>query len=272
MAEPEKLSEEDREWLLEMSKEPFTEEDRKLFLEIEIDIKRHPNRYRKAGKWLDEFCNTKDYYLRQKDILSVLTASIAEWQSYKYYSEIYIGDNYWSIKHRIKTLKQIIKEGNEKGEMLPPVHEQFSDVGEFFLKRDRTFVSAEDAKRICLITWLISDIDADETRFSITSFDRLPWLARDGRMRYIATHLLKDKIGRLWLKLAHRAWAKLEAEDELLRLRIEAKAKANSNNSPAETKQGTTSNKKNSKLDFFCKLYEKTLKVFFSAVIEAMKS
>lgn len=41
---------------------------------------------------------------------------------------------------------------------------------------------------------------------------------------------------------------------------------------PAETGQDATSNKKNSKLDFFYKLYEKTLKALFSAVIEAMKS
>ena len=39
----------------------------------------------------------------------------------------------------------------------------------------------------------------------------------------------------------------------------------------AETGQDATSNKKNSKLDFFYKLYEKTLKALFSAVIEAMK-
>ena len=40
----------------------------------------------------------------------------------------------------------------------------------------------------------------------------------------------------------------------------------------AGTEQGTTSNKKNSKRELFYKLYEKTLKAFFSAVIEAMKS
>jgi hypothetical protein len=39
-----------------------------------------------------------------------------------------------------------------------------------------------------------------------------------------------------------------------------------------ETEQDATSNKKNSKLDFFYKLYEKTLKALFSAIIEAMKS
>ena len=40
----------------------------------------------------------------------------------------------------------------------------------------------------------------------------------------------------------------------------------------AETGQDATPDKKNSKLDFFYKIYEKTLKAFFSAVIEAMKS
>ncbi len=38
------------------------------------------------------------------------------------------------------------------------------------------------------------------------------------------------------------------------------------------TEQGTTSNKKNSKRELFYKLYEKTLKALFSAVIDAMKS
>ena len=37
---------------------------------------------------------------------------------------------------------------------------------------------------------------------------------------------------------------------------------------PAETEQDATSDKKNSKLDFFYKIYEKTLKALFSAVIE----
>ena len=41
---------------------------------------------------------------------------------------------------------------------------------------------------------------------------------------------------------------------------------------PPETGQDATSDKKNSKLDFFYNLYEKTLKALFSAVIEAMKS
>jgi len=41
---------------------------------------------------------------------------------------------------------------------------------------------------------------------------------------------------------------------------------------PAETEQDATSDKKNGKFDFLYKLYEKTLKALFSAVIEAMKS
>ncbi len=39
-----------------------------------------------------------------------------------------------------------------------------------------------------------------------------------------------------------------------------------------EPGQGTTSNKKNSKLDFFYKLYERTIKGVVSAIIDAMKS
>ncbi len=64
-----------------------------------------------------------------------------------------------------------------------------------------------------------------------------------------------------------------ECRQALLKLEDEYnKAEKEAENKTVETGQDATSDKKNSKLDFFYKIYEKTLKAFFSAIIEAMKS
>ncbi len=64
-----------------------------------------------------------------------------------------------------------------------------------------------------------------------------------------------------------------ECEQVLLKLEDEYnKAEKEAENKAVEMGKDATSDKKNSKLDFLYNLYEKTLKAFFSAIFDAMKS
>ncbi|MBA7472557.1 hypothetical protein ES707_07888 [subsurface metagenome] len=52
--------------------------DRHLFPKIEVDIKKHPEKYRDAGKWLDEFYDIENFWERRKQELSTLK-NFAKW-------------------------------------------------------------------------------------------------------------------------------------------------------------------------------------------------
>ncbi len=74
-------------------------------------------------------------------------------------------------------------------------------------------VGIEDSQRICLITWLLTDPDADKSDFCLTKFQVWPWRSQKTESRDISVRLYfinsADRIQ--WLALVRTAWAKIEA-------------------------------------------------------------
>lgn len=323
--------------------EQITEEDRQLFLKIEIDIKKQPEKYREAGKWLDGYYSIKNFWLRReaelrslkrltkwgtedekekykieclelmieskvyipidshefvlmmtvgksdaklgrlkqvtnkkvKGLLAVLDLSQEEQEKWVFEhlpvyrdSDLSLGAFAFMLRERmignsspsIETVRKSLERLRE-AEKEPSVHYRFRDAQNALLWEcwAKDFLSTESAKRIFVVTWLFTDQDAEEASLGITKFENWPWnQGLHGRDIVYYETFLKDrgKLGNKWMRLVRTAWAKVEAEKEW----------------PATTGQDVTSDKKNSKLDFFYKIYEKTLKALFSAVIEAMKS
>lgn len=45
-----------------------------FFRKIKVEIRNHPQEYREAGKWLDEYCSVENFWKRQKEYLEELLA------------------------------------------------------------------------------------------------------------------------------------------------------------------------------------------------------
>ncbi|MBA7669822.1 hypothetical protein ES703_77956 [subsurface metagenome] len=52
--------------------EAMTEKDRQLFLEIGADIKKHPEKYREAGKWLNKYYSIENFWQQREEELKML--------------------------------------------------------------------------------------------------------------------------------------------------------------------------------------------------------
>ena len=59
----------------------FTNGDKQLFLEIAADIKNHPDDYREAGKWLDEYCTKETFRTRLEESLNIIKEAGAPFEA-----------------------------------------------------------------------------------------------------------------------------------------------------------------------------------------------
>ena len=262
--------------------EAIAEEDQQLFLQIAIDIKRHSERYRDAGKWLDdEFYDIESFWQRKelhyRYLLGTIAHDVDEFASV-------LGDEYdeeavfWSamieakVFRPISTLRLIcnnkIKELLKKGEDVKSgitlsteceftkvrfldegISKEIEDTLEDLKDLDngvqkkyrlldalndllviRRFVSAENSRRIMLVTWLLTDPDAHKVGLNLTQFENWLWsilcekrqtgleILDWGRCEVFSL-LSENKPS--WIALLRKAWDKIKAEKEY----------------PAETKQ-----------------------------------
>lgn len=96
------------------------EQDQQLFNQIAIDIRKHREKYRKAGNWLDTYC------------------------------EKVIKEQGLPLLNRFTKARQDLKE-------------KYSE---------QSFISRDDALCIILITWLLTDADADKANLKITELEK----------------------------------------------------------------------------------------------------
>jgi hypothetical protein len=138
------------------------DKDRQLFSQIAIDVREHPNRYSRAGKWLDKYCGGKHQVSR--------LVRINEAQ------------HYWLDKYE-----------------------------------EQDFIPEDDAIRILLITWLLTDADAQKTNPNITQFAGWPWKPTDditSGSRCAASSLwCKNAYGYdRWMRLVRIAWKTVDIQ------------------------------------------------------------
>lgn len=114
----------------------------------------------------------------------------------------------------------------------PPICYRFRDGQNALLWkcRSKDFLTTEEAKRIFLLTWLITDPGVKEAHLGITEFENWDWNQglRGRDFLYYETLIECTKSRERWMKLVLTAWAKLEAEKDL------------ESEKPAKTEQDTT--------------------------------
>ncbi len=172
-------------------------QDRELFHNIAKEIRNNPDKYLETGKWLDKYCSEDAYWQRQEDKLH----KIGRDSSFKTYSEA------WKA-HR---LEQEIRERR-----IPALLIRFQEARDYLLEKykDEQFILEEDAKRIILITWLLTEPDAEKSNLDITKLEKWLWEPTDDitKMSRGSAQSLWVQIRagyELWMKLVRVAWSKI---------------------------------------------------------------
>ena len=140
------------------------DQDRHLFRQVAIDVREHPNRYSRAGKWLDKYCGEK------------------------------------------RQVSQLVRFNEARQDLLKKYKEQ-------------DFIPEDDARCFILITWLLTDADAQKTNPNITQFARWPWKPTSDNSidsRCMASSLWRQNnhVYGPWMRLAHIAWTTLETQKQ----------------------------------------------------------
>jgi hypothetical protein len=177
----------------------ITPEDRKLFSDIARDIKNKPSKYREAGKWLDEYCSENDYWQRQKDELAQLREK----------------EKILSVSMFVRRASQLEKEIQTR--RTPALLIRFQEARNYLLEKykDQQFVPEDDAKRIFIITWLLTDPDTEKANLNITELERWPWEPIDdvSKLSRGYANFLWFYGGGVydpWINLVRIAWSKLK--------------------------------------------------------------
>ncbi|UCG48504.1 MAG: hypothetical protein JSU94_01770 [Phycisphaerales bacterium] len=243
----------------------ITNEDRDLFVRIGVDIKKHPERYHKAGKWLDQFNDLKVFWKLKEQELELLRKRMdCLYDELGYVSDAFLQEpallsamvraKVFVPMDQIKALcgiggeealievedgYEVRPDGNHKwvcffsDEQLQKkvestlegrrnVQDGVASVDRFLvvcemLLKSRRFLTTEQAERICLATWLLTDPDAQNSCLELTEFEQRA--CPDRFFWYEGVDAAFSKLGEAkreaWIRLARVAWAKLEAEMEV---------------------------------------------------------
>lgn len=142
------------------------DQDRQLFSQIAIDVRENPNRYSRAGKWLDGYCKDKER----------------------------------------RQVSQVRRLGEAQQYLVKKYEEQ-------------SFIPEDDARCIILITWLLTDPDAEKADLNITQFDKWSWQPADdifSDSRCAASSLWSQNAHAhdSWIRLVQIAWKTVETQKQ----------------------------------------------------------
>ncbi len=185
------------------NQEILTDKDHELFLDIAKDIHKNPARYGEAGKWLHEYCSEDAYWQRQETELKELQRKEKE----------------YPVLGNIQRVEQFEEKMKEK--RTPAMLVRFQEARDYLLEKykDQQFVPEEDAQRIILITWLLTDPDAEKANLKITDLEKWPWEPMDDitkMSRSFAAYSWSHGGGAYspWIKLARVAWGKVRVREQ----------------------------------------------------------
>jgi len=180
-----------------------TPEDYELFNKIAKDIKVNPAKYTEAGKWLDEYCSEDAYWLRQE-------TKLKELQQKK---------NEFPVLTNIRNVE--LQEQKIKERQLPTLYKRFKEAQNYFLEKhkDQQFIPEDDGKCFILITWILTDPDAEKTNLDITELDKWLWepindITKMSRGTAQSLWVYSRDGYERWMKLVRVTWEKLKFEKE----------------------------------------------------------
>jgi hypothetical protein len=178
----------------------LTAEDRELFLDITKEIRKNPTKFREAGNWLDEYCTEDTYWQRQENNLKELQRKKKE----------------FPVLENIRRVEQL--ELKIKERQSPALYIRFKEAQNCLLKKykNEQFITEDDAKQITLITWLLTDPDAEKADIGITELEKWLWDTTDDitkiSRRFAQSLWIQSKAGyKSWMKLVRISWTKISA-------------------------------------------------------------
>jgi len=181
---------------MEKSRGP-NRKDHELFDLISEDIRSNPAEYYGAARWLDEYCSEEVYWRRQEEELERLKKDTL---------------GVLALSERVKSLQEQIRERRT-----PALMVRFEEAREYLLDRDekQTLIPLDDAKRILIVTWLLTDPDAENTDVQLTSIQRWHWeptndVTSMSRGTDNALWIHSGAGYRCWVELAHKAWNRVK--------------------------------------------------------------
>lgn len=201
--------------------------DLELFRNIKVEVRNNSDKYRKAGKWLDEYCSVENFWKRKEKYLEDQKKKSSSpwrvlrgipmvpgkkwifyfypfrwWWQYKLKKEMVCA--IWRYEKEIECLELMIKlkRGYYEPQWLVHNWRNFKTI-EFLKKeinrKDKVSkeclledsydflapyycldpsVDIETARRIILITWLLSDHGSENSGLNLTEFESWPWSDR----------------------------------------------------------------------------------------------
>ena len=173
----------------------FSEEERDLFGSIADHIRANSNDYKKAGKWLDEYCSESAYWLRREDELKELK------EKGKCFSTLPLQQDIDHLENKIKEKRTL------------PLIIRFQEAQNYLLNNygNEEFLSKKVVAKVIIITWLLTDPDAEKANLHITEFEKWKWEPLDSifelNRNYAGFLFCQNKDP--WMKLVHIAWDKI---------------------------------------------------------------
>jgi hypothetical protein len=192
----------------------LTQEDRNLIHRIEFDIKNNPDKYREAGKWLDEKFDD-EYYWEDFEIngISGCLACLANPS---------LSDEERKKEEEDLQELQMIFNKREK----PHKSELITCAIYFFINEysSTIFFDFRSAKTICLIMWILSDPDAENVKLGLTQFEDWDWKYEDYADVFEKNKLARGEIlfrcrvgdrTSDWMEIVRVAWLKVETQNAI---------------------------------------------------------
>jgi len=178
--------------------ERITPKEYELFQDIAEEIKNNPSKYRDAGKWMDEYCSEESYFKHKENNLKKLLEDKKRFPTLP-------------IEMQIKQLEQEIE-----SKRIPALLIRFQEARDYLLEKykDQQFIPEEDAKRIILTTWILTDPDAEKADLGITELEKWSWEPTDDvtKLSRGYANFLWFQGGKAygpWMNLIRIAWTKL---------------------------------------------------------------
>ena len=180
------------------------QEDMAFFRQIADDIKSRPEFYREAGEWLDENFSNEAFQRREQ----------ARWEELlrkEEACELSPEERRFLENQRSKPPAETER---ARTSFLPL--RRFNDAIRPYLKRPRAFPTVRDAKRILLMTWLLTEPEAEESGLGLTGFEHLLWEPGPNEPEEASRECVSDWLRfpseeySIWGALARRAWERVK--------------------------------------------------------------
>jgi hypothetical protein len=200
----------------------FTDDERQLFTKVSNNVKKYSDIYKIAGKWLDGYDERRFWIERECEFKIANGIRTHKFPIQRFDID---EDTLKKYEKHADRLEKILK-SEEKPSLVSLLKDAWDDLEARYLVSH--FLSDNDAKAVILITWLITDPDANHAHLGLTKFENWNWGVEEidlplNEGRLVATECVwfknrgiveqkKEDRKQICINIIRQAWAKIEAE------------------------------------------------------------